>query len=165
MNNRMIACEPIECDPALVEKIVASEHISPMTARALLRRGVSSAGEAERFLHPNELQLHDPSGLPDMERAVARIRAAIREREQICIYGDYDADGVCATALLTGRLRRMGACVDYYIPLRHSEGYGLSEQAVRKLHARGVRLIVTVDNGFRRSTKSRFAARSAWTSS
>jgi single-stranded-DNA-specific exonuclease len=82
-----------------------------------------------------------------MGKAVERIRRAIERQESICVYGDYDADGVCATAILTGRLRQMGARAGYYIPLRHSEGYGLSEQSVRKLKERGTELIVTVDNG------------------
>ncbi len=147
MNNRMIAREPIECDPALVEEIVKAENISELTARALLRRGVKDAEDAKRFLHPDELLLHDPYLLPDMAKAVERIRAAIETNERICVYGDYDADGICSTAMLTGRLKQMGANVEYYIPLRHSEGYGLSEKAVRRLHERGVKLIVTVDNG------------------
>lgn len=147
MNNRMIAREPGECSAALAEKIERSERVSAMTARALIRRGVTSADQAKRFLHPNELFLHDAFLLPDMDKAVARIRQAIERKESVCVYGDYDADGVCASAILTGRLRKMGARADYYIPLRHSEGYGLSERSVRALHARGVTLIVTVDNG------------------
>jgi len=147
MNNRMIAREPAECDAALVETIQQSEHVSALTARAMIRRGVTSAEQAKRFLHPNELMLHDPFLLPDMEAAVERIRLAIERKESVCVYGDYDADGICATAMLTGCLRRMGANADYYIPLRHSEGYGLSEQSVRTLKERGVKLIVTVDNG------------------
>ncbi len=147
MNNTMIAREPVECDEGLVEKIAQAEKISKLTARALLRRGVKSMEEAKLFLHPNELLLHDPYLLPDMEKAVERIRSAIENKEKICVYGDYDADGICSTTILSGRLRKMGADVDYYIPLRHSEGYGLTEKAVRLLHERGVNLIITVDNG------------------
>jgi len=147
MNNRMIPRAPEVCSEALVENIIESERVSAMTARALIRRGVSSAEEARRFLHPSELSLHDPYLLPDMERAVERIRLAIERSERICVYGDYDADGVCSTAMLTGRLQSMGAVVEYTIPLRHSEGYGLSEQSVRKLKERNIGLIITVDNG------------------
>lgn len=147
MNNRMIARAPEVCDAALVEEIVNSQSVSPLTARALIRRGVSSAEEAKRFLHPTELSFHDPYRLPDMEKAVARIRRAIENKEKTVVYGDYDADGVCATAMLTKRLRAMGADVEFYIPLRHTEGYGMSVAAVKKLHARGISLIITVDNG------------------
>jgi single-stranded-DNA-specific exonuclease len=111
MNNRMIPRAPEVCSEALVENIIESERVSAMTARALIRRGVSSAEEARRFLHPSELSLHDPYLLPDMERAVERIRLAIERSERICVYGDYDADGVCSTAMLTGRLQSMGAVV------------------------------------------------------
>ncbi len=147
MNNRLIAREPALCDPALVETIANDLGCSHLVARALMRRGVSSAEEARRFLHPSEEALLDPFLLPDMQPAVERIRRAIRLGEYVCVFGDYDADGVCSTAMLVRRLRTMGARADYYIPHRHSEGYGMSESAVRLLHERGVNLIVTVDNG------------------
>ena len=147
MNNRLIARDPIVCDPALVETITQEFQCSQLIARALIRRGVSSAEEARRFLDPCEDDLLDPFLLPDMQKAADRIRRAILERERICVFGDYDADGVCSTAMLVQRLRRMNANVEYYIPHRHSEGYGMSADAVRTLHDHGVRLIVTVDNG------------------
>ena len=77
MNNRMIARAPENCDAALVEEIANTERVSPLTARALIRRGVSSAEEARRFLRPSELSLHDPYRLPDMAKAVERIRLAL----------------------------------------------------------------------------------------
>lgn len=147
MNNRLIARDPIVCDPALVETITQEFQCSQLIARALIRRGVSSAEEARRFLDPCEDDLLDPFLLPDMQKAADRIRRAIEQRERICVFGDYDADGVCSTAMLVQRLRRMNANVEYYIPHRHSEGYGMSADAVRTLHDHGVRLIVTVDNG------------------
>ncbi|MEN6594827.1 MAG: single-stranded-DNA-specific exonuclease RecJ [Clostridiaceae bacterium] len=147
MNNRMIPRAPEVCDSALVEEISANEHVSAMTARALIRRGVGSLEQARRFLRPSELSMFDSYLLPDMEKAVRRIRLAIERKERICVYGDYDADGVCSTAMLVNRLREMGADTEYYIPLRHSEGYGLSEHAVRLLKAQQTQLIITVDNG------------------
>ncbi len=147
MNNRLIAREPILCDPALVETIAEAFQCSRLIARALIRRGVSSLEEARRFLKPSEGDLLDPFLLPDMRVAADRIRLAIEKRERICVFGDYDADGVCSTAMLVQRLRKMNAIVEYYIPHRHSEGYGMSPDAVRTLHERGVGLIVTVDNG------------------
>ena len=147
MNNRLIAREPVECDAALVETIQSACNCSRLIARAMIRRGVSSAEEAARFLDPKESDLQDPFLLPDMQLAADRILRAIKDREHICVFGDYDADGVCSTAMLSQRLLKMGADVEYYIPHRHSEGYGMSADAVRALHQRGVKLIVTVDNG------------------
>jgi len=147
MNNRLLAREPIVCDAALVETIIQELNCSQLVARALIRRGVSSIEEARRFLDPKESDLLDPFLLPDMQAAADRVSRAIDEQEHICVFGDYDADGVCSTAMLVQRLQKMGASVEYYIPHRHSEGYGMSPDAVRTLHAHGVKLIVTVDNG------------------
>jgi len=147
MNNRLIARAPATCDAALVGTITNGLGCSPLIARALVRRGVSSIEEAQRFLHTDESALLDPFLLPDMQQAADRVRYAIESGERICVFGDYDADGVCSTAMLTKRLRSMGATVEYYIPQRHSEGYGMSIDAVRLLHEHGVQLIITVDNG------------------
>jgi len=143
MNARL----PEACDPALVKRILEAEGVSALTARALIRRGAASAEDAKRFLHPSETQLLDPYLLPNMEQAAERIRAAIREGEPICVFGDYDADGICSCTMLLKRLRQMGGRAECYIPLRRSEGYGLTEKTVRKVAATGARLIVTVDNG------------------
>ncbi len=147
MNNRLIARQPELCDAALAEAISNNLNLPLLAARALIRRGNASLDEARCFLEPTADQMLDPYLLPDMEQAVFRIRMAIESNESICVYGDYDADGVCSTAILTKRLMQMGAHVQFYIPQRHSEGYGMNESAVRKLKANGVSLIVTVDNG------------------
>lgn len=144
---RLTPREPADCEGSLVSGIMEAEGVSALTARALIRRGVRSPEEARRFLRPSELAFHDPYLLPDMDKAVSRIRAAIAEGEPICVFGDYDADGVCASAMLTNRLKKLGANATCYIPLRKSEGYGLTEPAVRKLASLGTKLVVTVDNG------------------
>jgi len=118
-----------------------------LTARALCRRGVSTLVEALTFLEPAVSDLHDPLDLPDMALAVDRIKKAIACHERICIYGDYDADGVCATAILYKQLRRMGADVECFIPSRHEDGYGMHEHTVELLCENGIDLIITVDNG------------------
>lgn len=145
--NRLIPRQPTLCDETLVAQIAQAESISALTARALIRRGVSSADEAKSFLHPSENSLHDPYLLPDMEPAVERVRFAIKRNERVCIFGDYDADGVCATAMLYKRLLQMGADAVCHIPMRHNEGYGLTEETVHKLNEMGSRLVITVDNG------------------
>ncbi|MEN6563360.1 MAG: single-stranded-DNA-specific exonuclease RecJ [Christensenella sp.] len=147
MNNRMIPLQPEHLEPGLVEEITQTFCVPAIVARSLIRRGVTTAWEAGRFLNPTTDDLHDPFLLPDMDRAVSRIRLAIERNESICVYGDYDADGICATAMLVKRLTSLCGRVSFYIPHRHSEGYGMNEQAVRILKKRGVSLIITVDNG------------------
>ena len=122
------------------------EGMSPVLHRLLMQRGVDSAEAAQAFLHPGEDQLHDPMLLSDMPEAVKRIRSAIDGEKHICVYGDYDVDGVCASAILSGYLREIGADVEVYLPSRHSEGYGLNEGAIREIATRA-ELLVTVDCG------------------
>lgn len=125
-----------------------SESLSiPMLLAVLLTiRGIETPEEAERFLG-EEADISSPLLAADMEKAANRVREAIENGEKICVYGDYDADGVTATALLYSYLRDVGADVSYYIPSRADEGYGMNEDAIYKLRDDGVNLIVTVDNG------------------
>ncbi len=116
-------------------------------AAMLVRRGLTDDASIEAFLHPEAQALPDPFLLADMDRAVRRIRAAIEAGERICVYGDYDTDGVCATAVLTDALARLGANATFLLPSRQGEGYGLNPNAVDAMRADGVKLIVTVDNG------------------
>ena len=120
--------------------------MSELMHRLLTQRGVDSAEAAEAFLHPNAAQLHDPMLLHGMPEAAARLRRAMDAGEAICVYGDYDVDGVCASAILCDYLQSEGANVEVYLPSRHEEGYGLNEAAVREIAGRA-RLLVTVDCG------------------
>lgn len=113
----------------------------------LARRGLVDDAAIESFLHPESQPLPDPFALADMDRAVSRIRRAIEANERICVYGDYDTDGVCATAILFDALRSIGADASFLLPSRQGEGYGLNRNAVDAMKRDGVRLIVTVDNG------------------
>ena len=122
------------------------EDMNPTLHALLIQRGVSSAEEAERFLHPRAEHLRDPLLLNDMAEAVARIRGAMAQGAHICVYGDYDVDGVSASALLADYLRSRGADVEVYLPSRHNEGYGLNEPAIRAIAERSA-LMVTVDCG------------------
>lgn len=119
----------------------------PLASRILANRGIADTQSAEAFLHPDIGRLGDPYRIPDMDRAVARIRRALSERESITIYGDYDVDGVTASVLVYRVLKDMGARVRIYVPDRHSEGYGLHADAIRTIAASGVTLIITVDCG------------------
>lgn len=123
-------------------------QFEPLTARVLEARGLLHEG-ASAFLEPSLSMLHDPSLLPDMDRAAARILDALRAGEPVVIYGDYDVDGVTSTAILHRTMRALvpGARVSWYIPHRIDEGYGLNADAMRSLAAEGARVIVTVDCG------------------
>jgi single-stranded-DNA-specific exonuclease len=121
--------------------------ISPITASILLRRGVSTEDAARRFLRASLDDLTDPLEIPGMEEATAILVEAIRRGSRTTIYGDYDTDGVCATAILVRGLRALGARVSAYIPHRLLEGYGLNPQAVRSIAQDGCELLVAVDCG------------------
>lgn len=121
--------------------------VNPLISRALQRRGITDELMAWGFLHPETLSLSGPRLLKDMSKAVERIEKAVSDGEKVCVYGDFDVDGVTATAIMTDCLRTMGLTVISYVPDRELEGYGMNADSVRKLASMGVRLIVTVDNG------------------
>lgn len=116
-------------------------------AELLLRRGHRSVERARSFLNPSFEQLHDPFLMRGMDVAVERIETAIRDGEPVAVHGDYDVDGITATAVLTRYLRWRGARADYYIPHRVEEGYGVSRTGVEGLAGRGTRLLITCDCG------------------
>jgi single-stranded-DNA-specific exonuclease len=134
-------------DGTAATDLAAALGVSPVIARVLVARGLRTFDECKRFFRPDSSQFHDPFLFCDMEKACDRIFSAIRDRETIFIYGDYDVDGVTATALLIRLLRQFGAVCDYYLPNRLTEGYGLSDEGVRAIAAKGAGLIVTVDCG------------------
>jgi single-stranded-DNA-specific exonuclease len=120
--------------------------ISETAARVLVRRGYAAPADAERFLAAADPG-HDPFALGDMAAACARIRDAIVKKERICVHGDYDADGICATAVAVLVLRELGAEVEWHLPSRFEEGYGLSGQTLSRLAGEGCGLVLTVDCG------------------
>ena len=144
----------LDCDEKLAQQLAGQLHISPLTAKALLNRG-HFAQDAAAFLTADAASLHDPYLLPGMTSAVARIRDAIAAHEKICIYGDYDVDGVTATYLLYDYLRSCGADVEYHIPDRMTEGYGLNCSALQQLS--GCTLLITVDNGIAAAAEVEYA--------
>ncbi len=120
--------------------------VSRTTAEVLIRRGYGSADDARRFLEA-EGPRHDPFGFEQMATAVDRIVHALEAGEKICVHGDYDADGICATALAVLVLRSLGADVGWHLPSRFEEGYGVGAQALERLAGEGVGLVLTVDCG------------------
>ena len=133
-------------DKAEASKIQEKHNLSSIIAMLLQIRGITSDEEIEDFLF-NDSMIADPLEIKDMDKAAERVRQAIDSGEYICVYGDYDADGVTSTALLFSYLETVGANVTYYIPSREGEGYGMNSSAVDALAEQGVKLIVTVDNG------------------
>jgi single-stranded-DNA-specific exonuclease len=120
--------------------------LSEITASVLVRRGYGNPAEARAFL-AGEQPLHDPRLLGAMDAAVAKIREAIAAGKRICIHGDYDVDGICATVLAVLVLRELGAEVEWHLPSRFDEGYGVSGQTLERLAEEGCGLVVTVDCG------------------
>jgi single-stranded-DNA-specific exonuclease len=141
--------ESAPCDDGTVTRLTAALGISPMTARLLCIRGQRDPDTARRFLSPSLGDLNDPFLLADMEVAVERILAAIARRERIAVHGDYDVDGVTSTVILRRALELLGADVGHFIPERLRDGYGLQPAALERLHAEGVKLVISVDCGIR----------------
>lgn len=147
-----------ETDSA-IESIAKETGLSELCARLIHNRGFKTAEEAKKFLNNEEVVLHDPFLLKDIVPAIERIKRAIENKETVAIYGDYDVDGVTAVSLLYLYLSSLkGGEIGYYIPSRDGEGYGLSKQAIDKLAAKGVSLIITVDTGITANEEAEYAA-------
>ncbi|TML89476.1 MAG: single-stranded-DNA-specific exonuclease RecJ [Actinobacteria bacterium] len=134
------------CPHRQASELAAALGISELTATVLVRRGYGDAASAQRFLD-GELPPHDPFLLGDMRAAVERIRAAVAGGERICVHGDYDVDGISATALAVLLLRELGADVGWHLPSRFDEGYGVAGGTLARLASEGCGLVVTVDCG------------------
>jgi single-stranded-DNA-specific exonuclease len=134
-------------DAQAIDRLAHAARLSPIVAQLLLNRKISTPEEAQRFLAAPLAGLHEPELLPGMEEAVERLLAATRDRRLICVYGDYDVDGVTGTAILLTCLTHLGANVEFYVPHRLDEGYGLNCATLRTLAERGVKVLVTVDCG------------------
>ncbi len=119
--------------------------ITPLTAQLLINRGLVDLDTASTFLSPDLRNLHDPFSFKDMEIAVERLIRALKERERVVIYGDYDVDGITSTSLLYLFFREIGMEVDFYIPERLEEGYGLNWCALKHRGGGGAKLVVTTD--------------------
>ena len=134
--------------PQQAEQFAAEIGLSPLLAQVLINRGIDSLKEVQGFIEPESLVLPAPKDeFPDLAASVKLLREAISGGRKIAICGDYDADGMTSTALLLRALRALGANVDYAIPSRMREGYGINDRIVEEFHSEGVALILTVDNG------------------
>ena len=137
--------------------LAAQQKEVGLLAGILAARGITDPTEALTLLAGEE-ELSDPMLLTDMDKACARILEAIDKEQTIVVYGDYDVDGVTATALLYQHLKGMGASVKCMLPSREGDGYGLSKNAIQSIHDKGCQLIVTVDNGISALEEAEFAA-------
>src|SRR6058998_2302293 len=134
------------CPHRQADSLAQGLGLSEITASVLVRRGYGDPDVARAFL-AGEQPLHDPFLLGDMATAVERIRAAIGAGKRICVHGDYDVDGICATVLALLVLRELGAEVDWHLPSRFDEGYGVNGETLERLAGEGCGLVLTVDCG------------------
>ena len=131
----------------LAEEISNKFKISKLLAQILINKNVTKDDEIEVFLNPKRNNFYDPFLMPDMEKAVERIIKAIENKEKVLIYGDYDVDGITSTTVLKKYLEKLGITVDYHIPNRLKEGYGLNKEAIEEIAEKGTQLMITVDCG------------------
>ena len=131
--------------------------LHPVLVELLVNKGIESVGEANKYLYPKLEDLHDPFLLPDMDKAIRRIEKALGNKERILIYGDYDVDGTTAVSLVYKFFRGITNNIDYYIPDRYDEGYGISFQGIDYAVNTGVKLIVSLDCGIKAVSKVAYA--------
>ncbi len=139
--------EYYEQDKELVEQIAKKHNISTLLAKILINRNIVDEEEIKVFLNPKRNNFHDPFLMLDMDKAVDRIIKAIKNKEKTIIYGDYDVDGITSITVLKKFLSERGLEVDYYIPNRLEEGYGLNKEAIQEIAKQGYTLMITVDCG------------------
>lgn len=141
----------------LVEEIVSNTGLPVPVVKVLINRGIDTTEKVKAFIDPKLENLTDPFMLKGMEDAIDRIIEGFRRNEKIMVYGDYDVDGITSTSLLFLVLNRLGAQVEYYLPNRLTEGYGLSEDGILAAKERGISLIITVDTGITAAIEVAFA--------
>ena len=134
-----------DANEALVEDFMAEFGISSILAKILINRGITNYEDVKIFLEPTRYDFGDPYLMPDMKKAVERIIKAIKKKEKVVIYGDYDVDGITSTTVLKKFLKERGLDVGVYIPNRLEEGYGLNDEAIDKITEDGYTLMITVD--------------------
>lgn len=146
-----------EVDATLTRSLAGELQVSPLVAALLQLRGIATVEQGRQYLSSRLAAMADPLLLADMDKAVARLSRALQNGERIAVHGDYDVDGITASALLVENLRACGATVDYYIPLRLVDGYGLSGEALQRAAASGATVAVSVDCGVSAHEEARLA--------
>jgi len=141
------------------QELARSLKVSPLLAQLLINRGISEIADASVFLRPKLTDLIEPGRMPGIGPAVSRLKQAVAEKQKITVYGDYDVDGITGVAILWQVLTLLGANVEYYIPHRVDEGYGLNAEAVESLARSGTQLLITVDCGITAFRSAELAAK------
>lgn len=149
MNHKWIYEPLTQEDQEAANRLVEEGNINPITSQLLVRRGIKTPEAAQAFFRPQLHDLHDPFLMKDMDVAVNRLNEAMGSKEKIMIYGDYDVDGCTAVSLLYRFLRKFYSNLDYYIPDRYDEGYGVSKRGIDMAKAKGVSLIIVLDCGIK----------------
>lgn len=149
MNHKWNYQPPSQEQTEAAKALAKETGISPILCKLLLERGITSAAEAKRFFRPQLSELHDPFLMKDMSLAVERLNQAMGRKERIMVYGDYDVDGTTAVALVYKFLQQFYSNIDYYIPDRYNEGYGVSVKGVDYAYETGVKLIIVLDCGIK----------------
>ena len=149
MNNKWIYQSPTNGDIEAAKELSKQLGISPVLCRLLRERGIHTAEEAKRFFRPHLSELHDPFLMKDMDKAVARLNEAMGRKERILVWGDYDVDGTTAGALVYKFLQQFYSNMDYYIPDRYNEGYGVTYKGVDYAVETGVKLVIVLDCGIK----------------
>ena len=149
MNHKWNYQPPSQEQTEAAKALAKETGINPVLCKLLLERGITSAAEAKRFFRPQLSELHDPFLMKDMSIAVERLNQAMGKKERILVYGDYDVDGTTAVALVYKFLQQFCSNIDYYIPDRYNEGYGVSVKGVDYAYETGVKLIIVLDCGIK----------------
>ncbi|MBR6745866.1 MAG: single-stranded-DNA-specific exonuclease RecJ [Muribaculaceae bacterium] len=150
---------PLTPEEELMETALAKRYAdTPAICELLVQRGVTSVSEAEQFFSPSLRDLHDPFLMPQMDLAVARLNRAMGSKQRIMVFGDYDVDGTTAVSLVYKYLRNYYSNIDYYIPTRYDEGYGISRRVIDEFHQQGVKLVIILDCGIKANDEIKYAA-------
>ncbi|MEE0979781.1 MAG: single-stranded-DNA-specific exonuclease RecJ [Muribaculaceae bacterium] len=149
---------PLTSDEQKAQTALATKYAScPPISELLVQRGITTVEEAEKFFRPSLRDMHDPFLMPDMDKAVARLNRAMGSKEKIMVFGDYDVDGTTAVALVYKFLRIFYSNVEFYIPTRYDEGYGVSRRAIDEFAAQDVKLVIILDCGIKANGEVEYA--------
>ncbi|MCK6649185.1 MAG: DHH family phosphoesterase, partial [Bacteroidia bacterium] len=146
-----------QSDQETVGRLASELSIDPILAQLLVQRGINTFDEAKQFFRPSLSGLHDPFLMKDMDKAVVRLEKAIASNEKILVYGDYDVDGTTAVALVYSFIKEFHTKVEYYIPDRYAEGYGISFQGIDYAVENSFTLIIALDCGIKAIDKVAYA--------
>src|ERR1700693_470213 len=139
----------LKADPEKISSLQQSLKIHPVICKILVQRGIETFDQAKNFYRPNLTDLHDPWLMKDMDKAVNRIITAIEKQEKILVYGDYDVDGTTSVACMYQFLCKLHSNLDFYIPHRYREGYGVSKAGIDFAKEKGFSIIISLDCGIK----------------